>query len=36
MLLPVLTKNLNQESLTKDLVTFYFKITGVELRTWFF
>ena len=36
MLLLVLTKNLNQESLTKDLVTFYFNITGVEWRTWFF
>ena len=30
MLLPVLTKNLNWESLTKDLITFYFNIARVD------
>ena len=35
MLLSVLTKNLNWESLTKNLVTFYFNIMGFTEKTFF-
>ena len=35
MFLPVLTKNLNWESLTKNLVTFNF-IMRVHWKIWFF
>ena len=36
MLLSVLTKNLNWESLTKNLVTFYFNIMGFTEKNFFF
>ena len=36
MLLPVLTRNLNRESWTKDLVTFYFNIAGLTEKSDFF
>ena len=35
MLLSVLTKNLNWESLTKNLVTFYFNIMGFTEKKFF-